>query len=70
METCPKCGRLLEIVECCGGGIFLCEACKEYFYPGEIINAQTRFEEVSEEDGGQPVQVEFFQPRLDKQPKI
>lgn len=50
MDTCPKCGSLLEVIECCGGGIFLCERCKEYYYPGELINPHIHYEEDSKED--------------------
>lgn len=39
MERCPKCGRLLEVIECCGGGIFVCEDCKEYYFYGELIQS-------------------------------
>ncbi|EDP74786.1 hypothetical protein HG1285_08849 [Hydrogenivirga sp. 128-5-R1-1] len=37
MECCPLCGYPLEIVECCGGGIWRCDRCGEYFYYGELI---------------------------------
>jgi len=39
-EFCPKCGSLLVIVECCGGGIWYCENCKEYYYYGELISEE------------------------------
>ena len=29
MEKCPKCGVLLEVIECCGGGIYRCDVCGE-----------------------------------------
>ncbi|WP_461831845.1 TFIIB-type zinc ribbon-containing protein [Aquifex sp.] len=57
-ENCPKCGALLLIVECCGGGIWYCENCKEYYYYGELIepdNATQIPPEVdSQEDDPQP----------------
>ncbi len=37
METCPLCGHILEIIECCGGGIWRCDNCGEFFYYGELI---------------------------------
>ncbi|NPB07359.1 MAG: hypothetical protein GXN96_00350 [Aquificae bacterium] len=36
-ELCPRCGRLLSVVDCCGGGIWYCENCREYYYYGELI---------------------------------
>ena len=35
MEKCPKCGVLLEVIECCGGGIYRCDVCGEYFFFGD-----------------------------------
>jgi hypothetical protein len=69
METCPNCGRLLEVIECCGGGIFLCPECNEYFYPGELISLQSPSEEVSKEAPGLPSEVLLPPPPHDKPPK-
>ena len=56
MDLCPKCGGLLEVIECCGGGIFLCEGCKEYYYPGELIQFQTHLKADEEEPPLQPLE--------------
>lgn len=42
----------MEIIECCGGGIFRCTSCGEYFYPGEVI--QTLCEEEGSSEAGEP----------------
>ena len=46
MEICPKCGVLLEVIECCGGCIYRCDVCGEYYFYGELIESQREFEEV------------------------
>ena len=45
-ESCPKCGKLLHVVECCGGGIWYCENCKEYYYYGELISEDEMYSEI------------------------
>ncbi len=45
MESCPKCGVPLEIIECCGGGIYRCDVCGEYYFYGELIQTQNPSEE-------------------------
>ncbi len=52
-EDCPKCGHPLEIIECCGGGIWRCDKCGEYYYYGELIDP-SQCPETSEEDPSQP----------------
>lgn len=47
MEGCPRCGAVLEIIECCGGGIFRCDRCGEYYFYGELIEFQRDSEGVS-----------------------
>jgi len=63
MENCPKCGALLEVIECCGGGIFRCESCGEYYFYGELIESQRGFEEVSSEAQEQSPLEEVLPPQ-------
>lgn len=49
MESCPRCGSVLEVIECCGGGIFRCDKCGEYYFYGELTGFQKDSEEVSSE---------------------
>ncbi len=51
-EICPECGALLEIVECCGGGLWKCENCGEFFYPGELMGGEEDSPHRDREKGG------------------
>jgi len=63
MERCPKCGALLEVIECCGGGIYRCDACGEFYFYGELIESQKDSEEASLEVQEPPHQPEDLPPQ-------
>lgn len=52
-ENCPKCGSLLIVAECCGGGIWFCEKCKEYYYYGELLSEEEAIGETLHLDDSQ-----------------
>ena len=58
MEKCHKCGVLLVVIECCGGGIYRCDVCGEYYFYGELIETQREIEDASLEAQEPPHQLE------------
>lgn len=70
MERCPKCGAYLEIIECCGGGIFRCEPCQEYYFYGELIQFQRGSGEGDGEVQGQLHEEEDLPQPPNRQPSL
>lgn len=69
MDVCPRCGRILEVIECCGGGIFRCSHCNEYYYPGELIDFHKEREKVLEGDPSEPLLRVCLQKGESKEPE-